>query len=128
MLLREIRRVLRPYGVLFIQLWPFYASEHGSHLWPWFDDAFVQHRYSDSEVSDHLHKRLPPDLATAMVHLFRSCNQIDADSLQRDVLAAGFRIVKFEILTNTVRIPDVLDHLPLSQLGIAGVKLLAIPR
>ncbi len=30
--LAEIRRVLRPDGVLFLQLWPFYHSQHGAHL------------------------------------------------------------------------------------------------
>lgn len=36
-MLREIRRILRPGGVLFLQLWPFYYSDRGSHLWPRFD-------------------------------------------------------------------------------------------
>src|SRR5206468_13118666 len=31
-LLREVHRVLTDDGVLFIQLWPFYDSEHGTHL------------------------------------------------------------------------------------------------
>src|SRR5205807_894976 len=38
--LREIRRILRPSGVLFLQLWPFYYSERGSHLWDWFPEGF----------------------------------------------------------------------------------------
>ena len=42
--LTEIRRVLRPDGVLFLQLWPFYGSQHGAHLDDWYPDGFVQYQ------------------------------------------------------------------------------------
>ena len=38
--LQEVRRVLRPGGHFFLQLWPFYLSAKGSHLWQWFDEDF----------------------------------------------------------------------------------------
>jgi hypothetical protein len=38
--LDEVRRILRPDGHFFLQLWPFYHSAKGSHLWQWFDEDF----------------------------------------------------------------------------------------
>ena len=48
--MREIARVLRPDGVFLLQLWPFYNSEQGSHLWLWFPVGFALFRYSDAEI------------------------------------------------------------------------------
>ena len=36
----EVRRVIKPSGVLFLQLWPFYDSEHGGHLWPHYEGPY----------------------------------------------------------------------------------------
>ncbi len=47
--LAEIRRVLRPDGVFFLQLWPFYDSQHGAHLDEWYPDGFVQFQH-DADV------------------------------------------------------------------------------
>ena len=38
--LREVRRILAPDGAFFLQLWPFYFSAKGSHLWEWFPEDF----------------------------------------------------------------------------------------
>ena len=39
-MLGEVRRVIKPDGYLFLQLWPFYDSEHGGHLWPHYEGPF----------------------------------------------------------------------------------------
>jgi ubiquinone/menaquinone biosynthesis C-methylase UbiE len=128
-LLREVRRVLKPGGLLMIQLWPFYASEHGSHLWHWFDDAFVQWRLSDEEITAHLAEACPTEaLAASMLDLFHSCNRTTIDDLQKDLVAEGFYIGRVEPLTATIHLPPELQNVPLSQVAIAGVKLLAARR
>ena len=38
--LREVRRVIRDDGVLFVQVWPFYHSQFGSHLRDWFPEGW----------------------------------------------------------------------------------------
>src|SRR5205807_6525766 len=53
-MLSEIRRILKPEGILFLQLWPFFYSEHGGHLWPHYDDSFPQLLHNDAEIRDRL--------------------------------------------------------------------------
>jgi ubiquinone/menaquinone biosynthesis C-methylase UbiE len=126
-LLRELHRVLRADGLLFIQIWPMWHSEHGSHLWPWFDDTFVQLRMGEDQISHRLHERIEdPGLATAMLDLFRSCNRISVNDLQRALLGAGFFLAKVEISGASFHVPAELQSFPLTKLGIDGIKILAV--
>jgi SAM-dependent methyltransferase len=128
--LKEVHRVLKPGGFLMIQLWPFYHSKHGSHLWDWFPDGFAQLLYDPAAVERHVLDR--PDQGPAWVDLllgaFRELNKLTLDDLHRALLGAGFDVVKLQLLTETFHIPEPLAHLPLSLLGISGVKLLAAPQ
>jgi ubiquinone/menaquinone biosynthesis C-methylase UbiE len=128
-LLREIRRILRPGGVLFLQLWPFYYSERGSHLWEWFPDGFhhLQEHHTDTvaklERSELKERGWTEMMSREFVHL----NRVTLDELQRCILAAGLSVTKLELLSHTVTVPRDLARYPLSDLGISGVKLLAAP-
>lgn len=126
-LLRDVHRVLRPNGVVMIQLWPFYHSQHGSHLWQYFPEGFVQLMRDDADIEAAVRENPGPDpeWSNHLLAEFRSCNRITLDGLQTALLAAGFRIGKLELLTQAVHVPSGLARYPLSQLGIAGVKLLA---
>ena len=127
--LGEMRRILKPDGVLFLQLWPFFHSARGSHLWDWFADDFVNLLKTEDEIVSHM--RANPFQSEGwteyMIDEYRHLNRIDVDELQRSLLAAGLAVRKFELLTHTVRIPTELQRHPLSRLGIGGVKLLATP-
>jgi SAM-dependent methyltransferase len=128
-LLRDVNRVLRPSGVMMIQLWPFYHSEHGSHLWQYFPEGYVQLLRDDADIETFVRENPgpEPEWAEYLLAEFRSCNRITLDGLQTALLAAGFRVAKLELLTQAVHVPPGLTRYPLSQLGIAGVKLLATP-
>jgi ubiquinone/menaquinone biosynthesis C-methylase UbiE len=127
---REIRRILVPGGVLFLQLWPFFPSQHGSHLMDWFPEGFVQLRLREDEIKRQM------DASDArnewwreyMFNEYRQLNRISLDELQRVVLAAGFDIAWAELITNPVMLTPELGRYPLSELLITGIKLLAVAR
>ena len=128
--LREMRRILRPDGVLFLQVWPFFHSKHGSHLWDWFPEGFVQLLHDPAAVDREV--RAHPDKGPAwidnLLSAFQELNRVTVDDLQRALLLAGFSVTRLELETETVHIPPELAHLPISTLAISGVKLLALPR
>jgi 2-polyprenyl-3-methyl-5-hydroxy-6-metoxy-1,4-benzoquinol methylase len=129
---REMRRIIRPSGVLFLQLWPFFHSEHGSHLWDWFPgENFIQLTRSPEEIEAVLraNPRGPiPDWNEVMLHEFRSLNRITLDELQRALLDGGFVVRALDIETPVVNLPAEAARYRLADLGIAGVKLLGVPR
>ena len=126
-LLREIHRVLRPDGVLMIQIWPLYHSEHGSHLWQYFPEGFVQLMRENEEIQAIVRAEpgQDPEWAERLLDEFRSCNRITLDGLQSALEVAGFRVGKLELLTEAIHIPSILAAYPLSLVGVSGVKLLA---
>jgi ubiquinone/menaquinone biosynthesis C-methylase UbiE len=127
--LKEIRRTVKPDGVLFLQLWPFYYSQHGSHLMQWFPEGFCQLRFSDDEIFERM--RSDPDTDSGwiemMIREYGGLNRTTLDELQQDLREAGFRIARVELMTHTVHLPEGVDDWPLTALSIAGVKLLASP-
>lgn len=126
-LLREFHRVLAAEGLLFIQVWPLFYSEHGSHLWPWFDEPFSHLRLDDADIRSQVETRTGnAGLAQAMLDLYESCNKITLDQLGGDLVDAGFYISKVEIMTNAIHVPPELQRTPLSLLATSGVQLLAM--
>jgi ubiquinone/menaquinone biosynthesis C-methylase UbiE len=125
---REIRRILTPGGVLFLQLWPFHPSEHGSHLWDWFPEGYVQHDLHEDEIK----RRMDASEARNewwreyMFKEYRHLNRISLDELQRVLLASGFDITWAELISNPVMLRPELGRYPLSELLIAGIKLVAV--
>jgi SAM-dependent methyltransferase len=128
-LLQEMRRVIRPDGILFLQIWPLYYSEHGSHLWPWFPEGYGHLLHSDEDIEAIVRSDDKGGGADAefLLEEYRSLNRMTVDELQRSLTAAGFFITKFELQTTTMRITPELARYPLSLLGIGGIKLMAVP-
>lgn len=127
-MLSEVERILKPSGVLFLQLWPFYYSEHGGHLWPHYEGPFPHLGRDDSQILAEIGNRQGTDPTRPADDEFRSLNRIRVDDLQRGLLASGLRTSKFQLLSQAVHVPVELAHLPLSDLGIGGIELLAVPR
>jgi SAM-dependent methyltransferase len=126
-MLREICRILKPDGVLFIQLWPFFGSPHGGHLWVNVDQPFAHLTRSPFELERALRGRSATDPTRPGDDEFRSLNRITLDGLQRALLLARLRISKVELISEAMHIPPELAHLPLTDLTISGIKLIASP-
>ncbi len=124
----EMRRVLRPGGVAFVQVWPFFHSEHGSHLWAWFPEGFTHLLRTTQEIGDDVRGRSDPRAAAHMLGEYDRLNRITLDELQLTLQTAGFIVTRVELVSEPVRIPPALAHLPLSKIAISGVELLAVPR
>jgi SAM-dependent methyltransferase len=125
-MLQEVARILKPGGVLFLQVWPFFHSEHGGHLWRHYDGPFPHLLHTDAEIREHMQGRRGTDPGRDAVEEYASLSRITADELQRALLAAGLTTTKLELLTSPVHVPPELAHAPFSLVGIGGIKLLAI--
>jgi SAM-dependent methyltransferase len=127
----EMRRILRPDGVAFVQLYPFYMSEHGSHLWDWFPEGFEQFQRTDGEIEQVLRDDpgpLGPEWAAQQLHIYRTLNRLTLDDLQRALARGGLRVTRLELIATRFVAPLEVAHHPLSDLSVGGVKLLADPR
>jgi ubiquinone/menaquinone biosynthesis C-methylase UbiE len=126
-LLREIRRVLKPGGVIFIQIWPLWFSENGSHLWPFFDEGFIHLTKTPEEIRAQVHERLgDAEVAESMVAMYESCNRKTVDDIQQALLAADFHFGKVKLTGASVNVPPQLQHVPFSQLAIDGCTMIAV--
>jgi SAM-dependent methyltransferase len=124
----EIHRILKPTGVLFLQLWPFWLSQHGGHLWPHIGEPFPHLMRKDRDILEEVEGKRATDPTRTADDEYRSLNRLSLDGLQRSLLSAGMLPTKVKVLGDTVHIPTTLAHVPLSDIGIAGVELLAVPR
>jgi ubiquinone/menaquinone biosynthesis C-methylase UbiE len=125
--LSEMRRILRPGGFMFLQIWPLYFSQRGSHLWNWYPEGWEHltrfHQEIKSEVATELNDN--QDLLEAMNIDFDTLNRITLDELQRSISAAGFKIRRIGLQADVIDIPESLLRYRLSDLAISGVKLIA---
>jgi SAM-dependent methyltransferase len=126
-MLREVHRILKPDGIFFLQLWPFFNSQHGGHLWLTIDEPFAHLIRSPFEIEQALKGEPATDPSRPADDEFRSLNRLTLDGLQRALLDAHLRIAKIELISEAAHVPATLAHLPISELAISGVKLLAVP-
>lgn len=124
---QEIHRVLKPDGLLFLQLWPFYSSQHGGHAWMTIPEPFSHLRRSPFDVEQALRGRQGTDPTRTADDEFRSLNRITLNSLQRALLLAHLRVAKVAVIGDVLHVPPDVAHEPLADLAIGGVKLLAVP-
>jgi hypothetical protein len=127
--LREIRRILAPGGAFFLQLWPFYFSAKGSHLWEWFPEDHHHLQRAESEIVEELlaSDLKPRDWTEMMGREFQHLNRITVDELQRSMLAAGLVTKRLELLASPTALTPELARYSWLDLGVSGIKLIATP-
>lgn len=126
-LLAEIRRVIKPDGHFFLQLWPFYDSEHGGHLWHHYEGPFPHHLRRDESIIGEVQGDRATDPRRSADDEYRSLNRISLDDLQRALLRNRLAVGKLKLLTQAVHVPPQLAHRSLTELGVGGIELLASP-
>jgi ubiquinone/menaquinone biosynthesis C-methylase UbiE len=127
--LNEIRRILSDNGAFFLQLWPFYYSAKGSHLWEWFPEDHHHLQRAESEIVQELHASdvKPPDWTQMMAREFQHLNRLTVEELQRAMLSAGFVVRRLELLASPTRLTPELARFSWLDLGVSGIKLIATP-
>jgi ubiquinone/menaquinone biosynthesis C-methylase UbiE len=127
--LREIRRVLRPTGHFFLQLWPFHRSAKGSHLWDWFEEDFHHLLENERDIVAKLNEsdRHSKEWTSYMTREFEHLNRITPGELQRSMSAAGFDVRRVELITAPFHLTPALQRYDWADLGISGIKLIALP-
>lgn len=128
--LQEARRVLRDDGFLFLQVWPFYHSQFGSHLRDWFPDGWEQLGLPAHEIEAIVRASdaHAPGWADVMLREFGELNKVTVDDLGVALTEAGFDVRRLSLITRAVPVPPkVASRHALSALGIEGVELLAVP-
>ena len=128
--LSEIRRILKPDGVFFLQLWPFYLSARGSHLWEWFPEEFHHLRANHQDVVAEMQAsdRHSAEWTDYMANEFERLNRITLAELQRAVLVSGFDVRRLELITSPTIVTPELGRYPWADLAVGGIKLIATPR
>lgn len=127
--LEEIHRILSPNGAFFLQLWPFYLSAKGSHLWEWFPEDHHHLYRPESEIAEEIlaSDLKPEDWTQMMAREFQNLNRLTVDELQRSMLAAGFIVRRLELLASPTRLTPELARYSWLDLGVSGIKLIATP-
>ncbi len=124
---KEIRRIMRPTGALMLQIWPLYYSDHGAHLWLTHGGGFPHLTAADEQLLADLKGKVGTDARRPADDEYLSLNRLTLDELNELLLAADMKVARAELLSETVNIPPQVEGVPLSDLLISGIKLLAVP-
>jgi SAM-dependent methyltransferase len=126
-MLTEVRRILKPDGCLFLQIWPLFGSRHGGHAWMSIEEPFAHLSRTPFEMRETLRGRQGTDPTRTADDEFESLNRLTLDQLQRALLVSHLRITKVQLIVETSHIPLELAHQPLADTAVSGIKLLAVP-
>jgi ubiquinone/menaquinone biosynthesis C-methylase UbiE len=126
--LREMRRVLRPTGFMFLQVWPFYYSAFGGHLDDWLGE-FEHLVLTDDEIAERVLKSdSDPRWAAYKLEEFRQLNRITVNELMGAIQDAGFDIGSAELYSHRATVTKALVASTISDLMIDGILVTAYPR
>ena len=127
-LLSEVRRILSPGGIFFLQIWPLFHSEHGGHLWlSSADEPFAHLREPHGEIGARISEDEGTYPGFKAIDEWVSLNRTSLDDIQRSLLASRLVPTRVELMTSPVHLTRDLMRYRLSDLTIGGVKLLAVP-
>jgi len=128
--LAEIRRVLRPGGHAFVQVFPWFHHRYGSHLTDWIAEPYFQLGRPEAWVRAELEQQAaarPADAAFILEHMwpeYRSLNQQSARSFYAAVRAAGFTVRKAKLIAYEQDLSAAPAGIDFADLMIGGTMML----
>jgi ubiquinone/menaquinone biosynthesis C-methylase UbiE len=132
-LLREVRRVTKPLGRVFLQVYPWFPSYWGSHIADFIAEPFFHLTRSPEWVSAQLEAYVDANPAKRDLVLkemwpeYQSLNRYSAYRLMRDVMEVGFAIEKSYVTINEEHVASIPEHVPISDAISVGSMLLLCP-
>ena len=131
--LNEIRRVVKPEGRVFLQVYPWFPSFWGSHLTDYVDEPFFHLNRPLDWVHEQLQKyaRSHPDNADFVLgHMwkeYQTLNKHSANMFLADVIKAGFCIERMEAILRLEHLESVPTGVSVGDVMAAGTYLLLRP-
>jgi len=128
--LAEIRRVLRDDGRAFVQVHPWYHCFWGSHLSDYIPEPYFHLTQSPEWIKGQLEKYViehPESRDMVLGYMYgqyRILNGYSANRFYRDVIAAGFQVLKAKLISYELDLSQAPPHAEFSDLMICGTKML----
>ncbi len=126
-IMNEVYRILKPQSYFFIQIWPMYYSENGGHLWHWDPTPFSHLLNSREKLKNllSLDKDTSQEVKDACLVDYDTLNKITIEKLANALKFSGFEIRKLRLNSGEPVIPPSLQSIPIEDLVVSEVMLLA---
>ncbi len=131
--LDEIRRVVKPLGQVFLQVYPWFHTSPGSHLSDYIQEPFFHLRRSPEWVYERLKEYAanhPEASGFVLNHMWPEYGRLNGYSARKflnAIMEAGFCIDKVETVINEESIQDAPADVPIADLLTIGTKVLLRP-
>lgn len=128
-LLGEIRRVVKPSGRVFLQVYPWFHAFLGSHLTDFISEPFFHLRRSQEWVEEQLRQyvRQHPERGEAALQIWPEFQRLNGYSGRRfllDIMEAGFCVEKVESFINEEGAWQAPAEVPVADVITVGSKVL----
>lgn len=131
--LSEVRRVLKPNGRSFIQVFPWFHCLHGSHLSDYIPEPFFHLRRSREWVLGKLREysdKHPQSAEFVLKHMWPEYCALNGYSARRffdDVRSSGFSVLRAKLITYDQDVSSAPPEVPLIDLVTSGSMVLLAP-
>jgi len=129
-IISEIRRVLTDDGRAFIQVYPWYHCFVGSHLSDYIQEPYFHLKRDFAWVRQEMKRygaEHPADqhpFLNYMLSEYQSLNRYSANHFYKDVIGAGFNVVKARMISFDLDLSGTPEETEFSSLMICGTKML----
>jgi SAM-dependent methyltransferase len=139
----EIRRVLRPGGVFFLQIYPLFFSAYGAHQWDILNEPWIHLKLGREELFDRIKHaslgggpdqvchdasagRTAEEYRASLISCLDTLNRVTVGELTDQLRAAGFSFLHQQTWQDSVNEvpPDLRDKYPREDLVTDQVVLL----